>query len=145
MIDILTQYTQFSSAMILLLFAVLQLAVKKKSFIHFSLAGFYLCLAYIIFNLWLLNTGVIIYCRYIIHIDTAIAFASGPLWYFYIRTVSGGEPLRGKIFLFNFLPAAAVFAVIIYHNVTDESILRIYRKETNPPYSCMTYNVYVNQ
>ena len=96
MIESILKYSEFTCGIILLVFAVIQVAYKNRRFINLNMAGLYFCLSYVIISLWSFKSGLIFYIPLLIYTDISMAYAIGPFVYFYIRSVLGFQTKPGS-------------------------------------------------
>ncbi len=139
MIHSILKYSEFTCGVILLIFAVIQMIYKNKKFINFNLAGLYFCLSYVILILWAFKSGLILFLPWLIYSDLTMAFAIGPFVYFYIKMVLGRRRPSRSRYLLHFIPAGAVFSVIIIINFFDSSLIDYYRLK-RPAYPVYNLN-----
>ena len=59
MLNDILKYSEFTCGVILAIFALIQIAYKKRQFINLNIAGLYLCLSYVILSLWSFKSGFI--------------------------------------------------------------------------------------
>lgn len=134
------QYSQFVSGCILLLFSLIQLVYRKKSFINYNLAGLYFCLSFLIIYRWLFSTGLILNCRYLLNYDVAITYLIGPFVLFYLRALTGLADPAKKYVVLNFIPFVLVVLILTWMNVMDASYINFYNssKSVIPIYNITT-------
>jgi AraC-like DNA-binding protein len=125
--ETISEYSQYTSGIILLMFTFLQLIYRRKAAINMILAGLYFCLSYIILHLWLFQTGYSVHFRYLLHSDTAIAFAVGPLVWLYIRCITGKDIPRMPVIALLFVPAVLVLGGITAVNALNPGLVDFYR------------------
>ncbi len=118
------KYSEFTCAIILLLFAVMQVIYKHRNFLNYNLAGLYFCLSYVIISFWALKSGLIFYIPWLLYTDITAAFAIGPFVYFYLNSVLGIKTGSHLKYMLHFIPAAAVLTIIITTNLIDDSLLQ---------------------
>jgi len=126
MIENILKYSEFTCGIILLIFAVIQLAYKNRQFINYNIAGLFFWFSYVILAFWSFKSGFIYFAPWLIYTDITAAYAIGPLVYFYINTMLGHKtPAQGR-YLMHFIPATSVACIIILNNIIDSSIISYY-------------------
>lgn len=125
--ETISEYSQYTSGIVLLMFTFLQLIYRRKAAINLILAGLYFCLSYIILHLWLFQTGYSVHFRFLLHTDTAVAFAVGPLVLLYLRCITGKDIPRTPVVVLLFVPAVLVLTGITAVNVLNPCLVDFYR------------------
>ena len=126
MIESIIKYSEFACGIVLLLFAVIQLAYKNRQFINYNIAGLFFWFSYVILAFWSFKSGFIYSVPWLIYTDITAAYAIGPLVYFYINTMLGDKTPEPGRYLLHFIPAALVMCIIILNNIIDSSIISYY-------------------
>jgi AraC-like DNA-binding protein len=76
--------------------------------------------------LWSFKSGFIYFVPWLIYTDIAVAFAIGPLVYFYINILIGNKTPELRRYLLHFIPVASILCIIIMNNIIDTTIISYY-------------------
>lgn len=106
-----------SLSITLVIFAVVQLVYRKKTFLNYLLVILYFSLAYVLFYLWMYNSALLppfLFCT-----ECAVAFLVGPLLFLYYGMIGGVIKKDVRYMIPVLLSFICLFAAIVTLNLIN--------------------------
>ena len=122
----LFQYFEFSSFILFLFFALLQINHRKKLIVNYYLFSVFLAGSYQFFYLWLFSLGLLKYLPALLNTEIAVCFFIGPLLFQYFRIISGFTRYPRLFSIIHYLPFLIALGSLVVFNVKTPEAIEVY-------------------
>ena len=120
------QYFEFSSFILFVFFALLQLNHRKKMMVNYYLSMFFLAVGYQFLYLWMYGMGILARIPVLINTEIAVCFLLGPLFFRYFRIIFGFRQPGKLIAFLHYIPFILSVFIIAGYNLIAAEVSELY-------------------